>query len=478
MWIGNNGRSVNSMMFSGLIRLFRLMGHTAIAGISQAASALVSKRGLTLWLLAACAVLAVGPWLRPPISRDFRGMHIPWGELASPTFLPELASQTPRPWRWNSIALPILAIIAVGAVATVAQPRWTANIFGLLLAVSMPALAVALWNYPTLIESFDGEMRDRALLRAVFRQHSEHMLAAGTPDRLAVLGDKASREDFFAMREHALVAPFRYLTYGMWLVSAALFGTIVSTHGGWPRRLGHALAWSAVGVVLACAATWPRWLAERHFAKAESLEFANRFAEARQSLERAKAAVPSLAATSRYWLTRGRLSFRQKAAEDEFQAFFLAHQAAISGDFDRARAVMERYVEGNKGTSVQRDLLAGIIARRATEYAADAKYSGAELCWSEAAEMAPWKPAYRIAHSAARLSAVPRRAAETEQDMLPRLSDLGDRMVSSDFHSLLGDAYFVSGDFARARQMYDRAIALFHLPKYANVAAQEGRLGM
>jgi hypothetical protein len=157
-------------MFSGLIRLFRLTGQTAIAGISHAASALVSKRGLTLWLLAACALLAVGPWLRPPISRDFRGMHIPLGELSSPSFQPEVANQTPRPWRWNSIAVPLLVVIAIGAVATVAQPRWIGRIFGLLLAVSLPALAVALWNYPTLIEAFDGEMRDRALLRAVFRR--------------------------------------------------------------------------------------------------------------------------------------------------------------------------------------------------------------------------------------------------------------------------------------------------------------------
>ena len=478
MLIGNNGLSANSGMFSRLVGLLRLIGQAIAAGISRIMAALVSRRGLALWPLVACALLAAGPWLRPPLSRDFRGMHIPWGELVSPTFLPEVANQTPRPWRWNSIAMPLLAVILVGGVVIVARPRWMSTVFGLLLAVSLPALAVTLWNYPMLIESFDGEMHDRALLRAVFRQHSEHMLAAGTPDRLAVLGDKASRQDFFAMREHALVAPFRYLTHGMWLVGASLLGVLLWTRGRWPRRLGHALAWSAAGVILACAATWPRWLAEYHYALAESFEGAHRFVEAGQSLESAKIAMPSLADTSRYWLMRGRLSVRQNEAENQFQAFFLAHQAALGGDLDRARAIMERYVAPNKGTRAQRDLLAGIIARRATDYASDGKYSGAELSWSEAAAMAPWKPAYRIALSAAQLSAVPRLAAEAEQHMLPRLRALGDRMVSSDFHSLLGDAYFVSGDFARARQMYDRAIALFHLPKYTNVAAQEGRLGM
>jgi hypothetical protein len=446
--------------------------------LSRAVSAVVSRRALAIWLLAGCALLAIGPWLRPPITRDLRGPHIPWGEMAAPTFFPEVVSQTPRPWRWNSIATPLLAVIAVGVVVILARPKWTSRAFGVLLAVSLPAAAVALWNYPTLVESFDSEMRDRTLLRAVFRQHSEHMLSAGTSDRLAVLSDKTSRKEDLLLQPPPVLAPMRYSTYGLWLVGVALLGVVVWQRGTWVRRIGYAGAWAGVGVALAFAATWPRWLAEYRWARAAALENGHDFTAANQLLESAKVAMPAMGNTWRYWLAKGRISFRQREAENRYQAFFLAHQAVLNDELDRARALMEPHVGPSEGTTTQRDLLASVIARRAADYASDGKYSGAELSWGEAAATAPWKAAYRIAHQAAQLAVAPHRAAEVQQQALADLEALGDRMVSSDFHSLVGDAYFVAGDFERARAMYDRALALFHLPKYTNIPAQEGRLGM
>jgi tetratricopeptide (TPR) repeat protein len=55
---------------------------------------------------------------------------------------------------------------------------------------------------------------------------------------------------------------------------------------------------------------------------------------------------------------------------------------------------------------------------------------------------------------------------------------VGDCFVSSDVASALGDAYFAIGEFDRARDMYSEAKRLFDLPKYVNLHAQEGRLGM
>lgn len=465
-------------MLSSSVRFVRNAPGWALTGLSRAVSGLVARRVLAIWLLAGCALLAIGPWLRPPITRDLRGPHIPWGEMEAPTFFPEVVSQTPRPWRWNSIATPLLAVIAVGVVAILAHPKWTSRVFGVLLAASLPAAAVTLWNYPTLIESFDSEMRDRALLRAVFRQHSEHMLSAGTSDRLAVLSDKSMRKDDQLSQPHAVIAPLRYSTYGLWLVGVAVASALLWQRGTWVRRFGYAGAWAVVGVALALAATWPRWLAEYRWGRAAALENGHDFVAADRSLDAARAAMPALGNTWRYWLAKGRISFRQREAENKYQAFFLAHQAVLSDELDRARALMEPYIGPNEGTTTQRDLLASVIARRATDYASDGKYSGAELSWGEAAAIAPWKAAYRIAHQAAQLAVAPQRAAEVQQQALPDLEALGDRMVSSDFHSLVGDAYFVVGDFGRARAMYDRALSLFHLPKYTNIPAQEGRLGM
>jgi len=465
-------------MMSAGIRFVRAGGERLLTWVSALVATVLSNRSLTLATLAGCALLTLAPWLRPPISRDFRGPHIPWGEISSPTFLPEVASETPRPWRWDSVAVPLLAAIAIGAVLVLLRPRWSSHVFGVVLAFALPALAVAYWNYPMLIESFDSEMRDRALLRAVFRQHSEHMLSAGTPDRLAMLGNKATRDDLLLMTQHPLTSPLEYSVFGMWLVGVALGATVVTRRGSWPRRIGHAAAWTAAGLVLAFAATWPRWLAEYHWARTEAFENANHFVAAERSLESVRAAMPTMEHTARYWLVKGRLSFRQQLREDDYQAYFLAYESVLSGDLDRARALVEPYVLGGKGSIVERELLSEILAQRAAEYVSDAKYSAAELSWSEAAAIAPWKTSYWMGRSAAQLAAAPHRAREIEAQMLPRLAKVGDRMVCSDFYSLVGDAHFAGGSFEQARAMYRLAMDLFHLPKYTNVHAQEGRLGM
>jgi hypothetical protein len=76
------------------------------------------------------------------------------------------------------------------------------------------------------------------------------------------------------------------------------------------------------------------------------------------------------------------------------------------------------------------------------------------------------------------LASAPDRAQAIDQQLMPLLQHVGDRMVASDVHSLVGDAHFVAGNFVRARQMYDLAIDTFQTPKFINVPAQEGRLGM
>jgi hypothetical protein len=321
-------------------------------------------------------------------------------------------------------------------------------------------------------------MRDRALLRAVFRQHSEHMLAAGAPDRLAALGNRATREDLLIGGEHPLQLPFRYSAYGAWLVSVAFLATIVSRRGSWLRRFAYASGWAAAGVLLALAATWPRVAAEYYFARADAFERGNHFEAADRALDAARIAMPSMEETRRLWLAKGRLKVRQGRTADRFASFYVAHQAMLSGELTLSHAVLEPFIR-HPGVSVaERDLFAGIVAQRAAEYVADAKYSAAELCWDEAAAVAPWKRAYRIAHGAAQVAAAPHRAAEIDERLIPMLAHLGDRMVASDVYSLVGDAHFVSGQFVRARQMYNLSIGLFQTPKYVNVPAQEGRLGL
>src|SRR3954466_12477372 len=114
---------------------------------ARVVAALFSNRGIALGFLLASTILIIGPWLRSSVSRDFRGVHIPWND-ATGRFLPEYVVEAPRAWRLDSIAVPLLAVVAVGAVVVLFKPKWNCHVFGLLLAVSLPALAVTLWNHP------------------------------------------------------------------------------------------------------------------------------------------------------------------------------------------------------------------------------------------------------------------------------------------------------------------------------------------
>jgi hypothetical protein len=123
-------------------------------------------------------------------------------------------------------------------------------------------------------------------------------------------------------------------------------------------------------------------------------------------------------------------------------------------------------------------LLAETIGHSAAGYTAQGKRGAAELAWSEAASIAPWKPVYWVAQAVTILGSSPNRASEIEDRYLAELCEVGDCFVGSDFTSALGDAYFKIGEFERARELYSMAMDIFHLPKYVNLHAQEGRLGM
>src|SRR4051812_38096412 len=147
----------------------------------------LSNRGLGLGFLLVATILIIGPWLRSSVSRDFRGVHIPWND-ATGKFIPEYVVEAPRAWRLDSIAVPMLAIVAVGVVVVLLKPKWNCHVFGLLLAVSIPALAVTLWNHPGLFEFFESEIRGRSMLRTVFRHMDDDMMSVRAPDRLQAFG--------------------------------------------------------------------------------------------------------------------------------------------------------------------------------------------------------------------------------------------------------------------------------------------------
>ncbi|HEX3600475.1 MAG TPA: hypothetical protein VHU84_10060 [Lacipirellulaceae bacterium] len=463
-------------MLSRITALYMSLFNFVTGLASRVIGGCLSNRCVALATLGACAMLAVAPWLRPAISRDFRGIHIPWSGALTSKFLPEFAAEVPRPWRWDGVAMPILVVVAVGVVIVLIKPVWTRYVFGLLLALSIPAVAAAFWNHPAVVEFLEGEVRQRAMIRAVIRQHADDMLSGGAPDRLSVLGGHNTTV-FELETVHPLWYPLRYSLYGPWLIALTLFGVLVVRYDSSGQRLRFAGAGTLVGIGFAVAITWPRWVSEYHWAQSETQENANQISDAANSLERALAAMPQFEFTRRYWLARGRIEYRQHL-DNEYVAFFKASQHALQDKPDLARAELEPQVRRTGGTTPERDLLSEIIGRLAVRYVASGDQSASEVAWRDAAELTPWQPAYWIAETSTVLAAEPRRAREMEDKLVPRLNQVGDRMVNSDFTSLIADAYFVTGDLDRARDFYARAMVTFDLPKYVNLHAQKGMLGM
>ncbi len=442
---------------------------------SFVASSALSNRGIVLALFAVCVLFITGPWLRSSVSRDFRGPHIPWNNLASSRFLPEYVAESPRDWRWDSIAVPLLAITAIGVLVALVRPKWTTHVFGLLLMASIPALAVTLWNHPGIYEFFESEIRGRSMLRTVYRMEHDDLMTVRAPDRLQAFGGQTGKIDLLEPT-HPLLVPFNYWMYGPWLIAAAAIGVVSTKRASWWSRSLFAGSWAAAGVVLAIAATWPRWVAEYHWAQADSFEERNQFDDAAAALERARETMPHLGYMRRYWQERGKIDFRRHY-NSEYCAFFVALQYLEGGDVERARDELEPYVDADSA-SAPRDLMAEVIGHAAAGYSANGKREAAELAWREAASIAPWKPVYWVAHAVTVVGTSPGRAREIEDRYLAELCEVGDCFVGSDFASALGDAYFENGDFESARRMYATAMDIFHLPKYVNLHAQEGRLGM
>ena len=448
-----------------LLRLFAALG-----------SAVLSNRGISVCALLGCIVLAQGPWLRPPMSRDFRGGHIPWSTSGGEWFLPESANPTPRAWRWDGVAVPLILIAAGGAAVAAIRPRSTPVVFGLLLAMSVPATAAVLWNHPVLFESFETELRGRRLLRKVFRSESRDLLVGDSPDRLAKRWGKDSVASLLPV-DHSLLQPWRYTVYGPWLVIVSAAGIMITRTGDWMNRLGSVVAWGGIGVLVAIAVTMPRLRAEYHWSNAERYEASNRFDLAETSLERARAAMPEFAASRRYWRDRGRLDFR-RGSLSRFHLFFESHQLGLARRFAEAQALLSERIDNNTSELVERDLIAEFHSELAARQAQKNNFVAAERQWNRSSQLVPWNPVYWVGGATVSLWGEPQRAAEIERALVPRMDQIGDRVMNSDIASIIGDAYFKTGAFREARSMYALSLANFNLPKHVNLRAQYGRLGM
>jgi hypothetical protein len=436
---------------------------------------LLSPLGMSLGALVLAGLLAWGPWLRPPLSRDFRGTQIPWGFSVGSSVDPFDGREIPRERPATGVGAVLLVAVCAGLATLLVWPGATVWVFGGLLVLSTAACSACLFNHPSLIEFLDAETVQRHELRILFRSHHEDLLTGNSPDRTTDLKDRTTWEEPIGLRAEVLGTAWRYQMFGPWIVVLAGAALLASIQGSWRRRLAIAALWTLASLGCALLVCHRRGLMEYHLARASALEMKDDHLAAGQELEAAAAIVPSLRHTRRYWLAAGRLGYRLEQ-EGPAVTYFQAHQLLLDDELDAALGVLKPLADSR--ARVVADLLGEILGRKALWAIVHDQPSAAKKLWNEALEHAPWRYVNWIGMGTAMAMASPHQAQRIEAMLLPKIDQIGDRLVRSDVAAMVGDAYFRDGQFARARQMYELSMSIFSLPKFANTHAQEGMLGM
>jgi len=444
------------------------------AAFSWLVTKLFSQQGLALSGLLLAGVLAWGPWLRPPLSRDFRGTHIPWSVTVGSSLDPFDALETPRFRPLSSVGGTLLILISAGAAVVLVWPSSTVWVFGGLFVVSSAACAAVQFNQPALVEVLNVELVQREEMKRLFAVHHEDLLTGNSPDRTADLKDPKRVKNPIGFGAESA---WRFQMFGPWLVGLAGVGFLTSISGSWRRRTVIAL--SGLVVSLACAGLvgGRRGVMQYHLFQAYAFEMNDDYTAASHALQGAVAAFPSLRDTRQYWLTTGRLAYRLDKSNSEV-AYFRAHQLMLDKQLDDAVAILQPHANQADCPRSVRDLMADLISRKAWVAVRKGNPSAAEIQWRQAFTYAPWRHLEWAGVGIAMAMASPHQAERIEEWILPKMVQIGDRFVRADMASLVGDAYFLDGQFVKARQLYEQSRSIFSFPKYVNIHAQEGMLGM
>ncbi len=254
--------------------------------------AIISQRGLALLGLLICALLAIGPWLRPPISLDIRGPHLPLGIDPERTLsIDQIVSQK-RPIVLDSVALPLLAVILLAVVPVLISPRAIWWFAGVLTAFAIAATAATILNHPALVEQLEFERQERLRIRLIMQDESEQLLSVLLPPRVDDPQYDSGVIPAVGVAPNDPLRGWMYVVYGPWLIGFAAFVVICSGSGSIGRRLSYTGLWCLLGVALSVVVTHRRLQAEYQFQMATVDEAENQYGSALARLEESRGCIP------------------------------------------------------------------------------------------------------------------------------------------------------------------------------------------
>ena len=455
---------------------------------------LVATIALPLLFFAIAAMFAVAAWIRPPLSPDVLGLHVPLG-LRTSTTAPEDMLRGDRSIPIDSAGVLLLILISVGTVAVVLKPAQFPVAAGALLSAALAVnLAVAL-NHPALIERLDSEREQRQDVVRVLR-HAPAADPLSTPDNGRVSPSKTAPARDMVWGD--LVPPTEYLLFGQWLAIWAALGVwfgVGAPAPGWR----HLAGWTTFGVLLGAALSAPRLHAEYHWISANRDEMRGQFAAARASLDEALRLHPDFRRLQRTWILLGKLDYLQGRATPAAALFQAAQLSSNTQGFAtdtqqlershtrlrRAAAAIEPALAPDfEGSAAARHLAARILTETGmglflrppvfTDGGLDfreheQRLVAAHEAWRRAIELDPARLDGRIYVVYTHTLLDPRHPERAEANVA-----IADRMLRADVLNILADAYFRAGRMAEARRRYAESLDLLNLPQRKNFRAQKG----
>ena len=304
------------------------------AALPAAGEALLSRPGLTVLFFLVAGLFATAGWLRPPLSPDLRGFHLPLGLWESAS--PEELLRGSRPIAPDGIGVLLLALAGGGLAAVLWRPAFFGRVAGLLLAAALAGNAAAAFNHPALVELMDLEFEQRRqIIGSVdIPTMQEDPLATrdnGRVGETAALAGDEQRGD--------LMRGLLYLLHGRWLVLWAAVGILLGGTGSLSCRLQYAGRWAVFGLLLAGAVCGRRLIAEASWAQAVAREGEGDYEGSDRALRAAISWFPECECLERTWLLGGKLDHRCGRTTPRAR-FFRAYQ--LARDRSRPRAVAFR----------------------------------------------------------------------------------------------------------------------------------------
>jgi tetratricopeptide (TPR) repeat protein len=232
------------------------------------------------------------------------------------------------------------------------------------------------------------------------------------------------------------------------------------------------------GLLLTVAACGARFYAEWHWIAAQTLEEQGQLDNARAELDRAVDLYSEFELLERTWLLAGKIDYRRGKSTPQAMYYRVA-QLALHDDRGEAVGLLHDLLNSPVGRATAVRDLAGLIhADLARKSTSKGQLIAAFDDYRLAAKFAPLRVDAPAGMGLSLSESDRSRPELAEAYINPLVERLGDRVLIADLLERLGHANFEAGRVVRAREYYERSMAIFSQPKYVNAPAQEGLLGM